>query len=441
MGAGIDYRTRNRRTAFWIAPVVGALTAIALATVALVVDNAADWVDSPFPVFAGEKDTARTMLSVIAGSVTTLIALVFTILAVIIQLASSQYSPRALNTLLEDRPSHWTIGVFVGTFTYCLVLLLTLRFTTTDLDHEVAGLSLTVAFVLAVVSIGTFAVYSNHIIHSARITSIVTRIAGAAHEVIDTYYQAPYEDHDEESDSTSEPPRESDSSAQGAGDEVCIMAPESGLLVDFDENMLLDVATRMGGVVRILPRIGTYVPKGTPFILLVGGKTVADADRKRLEKKVRLSAERSLDRDLGFGLRQLVDIAARALSTGINDPATAVQVIDQLHDLMRVLVVRRLGTAAKEDEHGVVRVEWNIPSWGELSSLALNELRLHGESSVHVMRRLRALVEDLHGVAPEGRKATLRRQLRLLDKSVERTFHDNVVREQARQADSGGASF
>lgn len=425
---------------FWAAPVVGALIAIVLATIMLLLDNAVGWNESSVLVFTGEADTARTLLSVIAGSVTTLIALIFTILAVIIQLASSQYSPRALNTLLDDPPSYWTIGIFVGTFTYCLVILLALQYTRIEGESGVAGLSLTFAFVLAVISIGTFAVYSDYIIHSPSITTIVSRIADASRKVINSHYQ---EKHREENDTVGE-------HHEGKGDERHheagtgprqVAARQSGILVDFEEEALFRVAMRIDGVVCVLPRIGAFVSEGSLLLELSGKHPIDEEGLKRLEKMIRLSSERSLYRDLGFGLQQLVDIAARALSTGINDPATAVQVIDQLHELMRVLADRRLGIACRRDERGTVRLAWNIPSWDDLAGIALNELRLHGEGSIYVMRRLRELVVDLLSVVPESRKPMLQRQLDLLDRSVERAFQDPEVVEEARQADSGGAPF
>jgi uncharacterized membrane protein len=432
--------SKSRRMAFWVSPVIGASTAVVLAALFLLLDHTVDWQEHFLPVFAGEADTARTLLSVIAGSVTTLIALVFTILAVIIQLASSQYSPRALNTLLDDPPSHWTIGVFVGTFTYCLVILLALRFTAAEGDVEIAGLSLTFAFALAVISIGTFAVYSNHIIHSARITRIVTRIAEASQEVINRHYQEKHQEENGASGGASEGQGEEGRNAAGQ-DPRQVPAPNSGIMADFDEKALLGVAMRIDGMVRVLPRVGAFVTQGSPVLELVGKHPIGAEELKELGKHVRLSPERSLDRDLGFGLRQLVDIAARALSTGINDPATAVQVIDQLHELMRILSDRRLGTATLRDERDIVRIRWNIPSWEELTGISLNELRLYGQGSVHVMRRLRALVVDLISMVPESRKGVLRRQIKLLDESVARSFHDPEVIAEARKPDSGGAPF
>jgi uncharacterized membrane protein len=283
-------------------------------------------------------------------------------------------------------------------------------------------------------------VYSNHIIHSARITSIVSRIAGSTRDIIDKHYQ---EQHREEHGASNEVAegRGRDRRNAERNDPRQMGAPRSGIMVDFDDVALFRIAMRIDGVVRVLPRIGAFVSEGTPVLELSGKRPVDEDELRYLEKTIRLSSERSLDRDLGFGLRQLVDIAARALSTGINDPATAVQVIDQLNELMRLLADRRLGMACRKDEQGTVRIEWNIPSWEDLTGIALNELRLYGEGSIHVMRRLRALVVDLLTVVPESRKPVLQRQLELLDQSVERAFQDPEVIEQARQADFGGAPF
>ncbi|CAN5440080.1 hypothetical protein BH23BAC1_BH23BAC1_15870 [soil metagenome] len=126
----------------WIAPVAGAVIAVIIAGGTLVLDHHIDWQDPPLPLFKGKFDAAFNMLSVIATSVTTLSALIFTIIVVAIQLASSQYSPRTLSTLLQDRPSHITIAVFVGTFTYTLMILWGIRFTETVDGQQVTGISL-----------------------------------------------------------------------------------------------------------------------------------------------------------------------------------------------------------------------------------------------------------------------------------------------------------
>lgn len=132
--------------------------------------------------------------------------------------------------------------------------------------------------------------------------------------------------------------------------------------------------------------------------------------------------ERTLQQDTAFGFRQLVDIAERALSPGINDPTTAVQAIDQLHDLLRRMIRRRLPSPSRKDENGVLRLICPRPDWDSYVRLAMDEVRQYGKSSIQVTRRLRFLLEDLLRVAPAFRRGELERQLELLEASTTRAF-------------------
>jgi uncharacterized membrane protein len=143
---------------------------------------------------------------------------------------------------------------------------------------------------------------------------------------------------------------------------------------------------------------------------------------KGLLKALTFGPERTLHQDTAFGFRQLVDIAERALSPGINDPTTAVQAIDQLHDLLRSLVRRRFPSASRKDETGALRLICPRPDWNSYVRLALDEVRQYGEGSIQVTRRLRFLLEDLLRVAPAFRRDELERQLALLEASAKRAF-------------------
>jgi uncharacterized membrane protein len=213
----------------------------------------------PFPVFSGTADTARTLLQVIASSVATLVSLIFTILVVAVQLASSQYSPRALKTMLQDRPSHFTIGIFVGTFTYTLIILLGLRLTE-DGAELISGFSTTIAFVLAVLSLGTFAVYSNHIIQSVRITSIINRVARDAREELERLYPNRISDHRHgDSDGATDFP-------SGRKPTRTFAAPKPGVITDIRRDKLLEIAARTDCTLVIVPVLGTYAPEEYPLV-------------------------------------------------------------------------------------------------------------------------------------------------------------------------------
>jgi uncharacterized membrane protein len=424
---GNKRRGRRQHTRLWIAPVTSAFVAAAVAALALWLDVHVDWEDVGLPIFAASPDTARMMLSIIGGSVTTLLALIFTVIAVVIQLAIGQYTPRALSLLLGDMPSHFTIGVFVGTFTYSLIVLLFLPLTLSDDGTQASGLALTLAFVLAVVTIATFAVYSNHIIHSVRASSIIGRIASETRMSIERLYP-PFD---------GEPHLEPATKIPDEPPTHVIRAREAGVLVEVDDEVVFGAACDTQCVIVFVPPVGAFVPEGAPLARIYGGFVAPT----RIYSAVELAPERNLRMDVMFGLRQLTDIAGRALSSGINDPATAVQVIDQLNDLLRRLVQRPLTDGSRRDDRGEVRLILRIATWEEVLTVSLDELRLFGAGSLSVMRRLRAMIEDLLSVAPDFRIPSLERQLELLDQAVEASFDSETDRVLARQTDARGTGF
>jgi uncharacterized membrane protein len=421
---------RRGRTSLWIAPFVGAILASVLAAAALFVDHRVEWDTMAVPVFVGSADTARTALSVIATSVTTLLALIFTIIAVVIQLATTHYSPRALSTLLQDRQSHFTIAVFVATFTYSLIVLVNLRFGEGGDGGTVAGLAITLAFGLAVVSIGTFAVYANHIVQAVRVSSIINRIAELTRETLDRMYPTMAEgDNPDDLPPLELPPHSR-----------TVSSSRSGMLVDMNEEGLTELAARTDCVLKLGVPLGSFIPTGYPLVQVLAKDAGAVPDQEQIMAHIELEAERNIERDVGFGLRQLTDIAVRGLSPAINDPATAVRVIDQLHDLLRRLVVRDLAAGSRVYRDGQLRLVLEPPHWKEVEH-CIDEIRTYGKSSLPALRRLRAMVEDVRSVAPATRAASLQRQIELLERVAEEGFDEPATRELAKHPDLRGSGF
>jgi uncharacterized membrane protein len=406
----------------WLAPAIGMVLAGASGVAALLLDSLVAWEETGLPVFfIGQPETARVLLAAIAGSVATLIALIFTIIAVVIQLASSQYSPRALYTLLQDRPSHLTIGVLVGTFTYSLVVLVGLGTTRVDGQEIAASLAVMLAFGLAVLSLVTFAIYANHIIHWVRITSILSRHGDNARRALEDLFPCTLQDGPEPVPPPSDP-------------DDRVAADHAGVVTAVDGNGLLRAAVQANCRIVVVPAPGSFVPAGAPLLEIHGQCDDPDA----LLQYLTLEREPDPER---WAFRQLTDIAQRALSPGVNDPATAVQALDQVHDLLRRLVSRDLAHGTRFAADGTVRVFLPVKPWEDVLAETLDEFRLSGEGSLSVMRRLRAVVEDLVTVAPASRKASLDRQLDLLDRAVERSFADEGARDAARRPDRQGTQF
>jgi uncharacterized membrane protein len=390
-------------TQLWVAPVVGTLVALVVGGLALFADHQVDWGDSPLPLFQGTGATSRTFLSVVVASVTTLLALVFTIIAVIIQLASGQYTPRILRTLIKDKPTHLTIGIFVGTITYSLLCLQAIDTMPEVDDGEFTSLSVSLAFVLAAVAIGTFAVYSNHIVHAVRVENIIGLAGKVALAVLEREYpdRLVSDANDPGFGSTREALGEPDGTV--ATDTACVVT-------GYDVEGLVAAAHASDAVVVLVPRLGTFVRTGGTLLEIYG--TAAEIE---LLRYVETGTERTTQHDLAYAIRQLVDIAVRALSPGDHDPTTSVQTLDHIHEVLARLATRRIGDGVYRDTGGDVRLLVAVKTWDDYVELALDEVRRIGAGNVQVPRRLLEMLDDLHCLAPSDRRGVLERQRSLVE--------------------------
>jgi uncharacterized membrane protein len=413
-----------RRSRLWVVPSAGAATALLLAAVSLSLDFHVVPDPAPFPIFSGEPDTARTILSLIATSMATLTALILTIVAVIIQLATQALSPRAVRTFLQDAHSHLTIGTFVTTFTYVLVVLQQFEFTRGEGDEVVTSSSVTIAFVLAVVSLGMFISYVDHIIHQARVTSIIDRIGNETRYAIEQEY--PPADRAPE-------PVSGDLPAEGP-DRV-LRSQRNGVILEIDVPGLMRAIQKTDVVLAMVPAVGDFIPTGGRLFEVYGE---LELEPDQLMRTVEIDAERSIMQDVPFGMRLLVDIAERSLSSGINDPTTATQVVDELHDLLLLLGSRPFPNGWHADAEGEPRLHVPMPPWDVYVALAFEEIRHHGAGTLQVVRRIRSAVEDLMVDLPEDRHPALQRQIRLLDETAEWAFKSDAEREAARHPDAQG---
>ena len=174
---------------------------------------------------------------------------------------------------------------------------------------------------------------------------------------------------------------------------------------------------------------------GPLFRLYGGGEVVSDS---LLDQAVAIGPERTMEQDPEFAFRIIVDIAAKALSPAINDPTTAVLALDQIHRLLRAVAGRQLDTGRVPDATGRLRLAYRTPDWEDFVSLAITEIRQFGGSSIQIVRRMRAMLENLIETVPAHRAILLRAELEILDRGVERDFRDPEDRTRAASADSLG---
>lgn len=392
-------RLRAVTDSMWFLPTVCIAVAALTAEGLLQVDERVTGTSGGV-AFTGGSGAARELLSTVASSTLSLTGLVFSITIVVLQLTSSQFSPRVLRTFMRDRRTQLTLGTFLGTYVYALLALRAVRGEDVAVEAFVPGITIAAGFALVLLSVAMFVQYIHHIAQSIRVVTIINRIADETRAAIDRTVPA-------DADPDPEPPLPS---RHGYGRVVA--AASAGVVTDVQVSALVRAARAGDAVVVLLHEVGAFVPAGAPLLEVHGG----DVDDDRLRRHVLLGTERTPQADIGFGFRQLVDIAERALSPGVNDPTTAVQALDQIHDLLRRLAPRPFPSGVHRDDDGAVRLVVPVTSWSAQVAAALDEVRHWGASSPRVLERIRVLATDLLTVVDEARAEPLRRQVRLLER-------------------------
>ena len=378
------------RTGFWAVPTAFVLGAMALALGMVRLDRALASDFGGRITFGAGADGAREVLSAITTSMITFTGLVFSITIVVLSLTSSQFSPRVLRTFLRDRQTQVSLGVFIGTFVYAVLVLRTVS----GLDDEtfVPVVATTLGVVLLLASVGSFVAYIHHVTTMIQISSILASIAAETRRVLER--ELP----------TGLP--ETPVVVRPHGVPVAqLPAPRSGVLIDVDVDAVVRAARKADVVLVSDVHFGGFVPEGAPLAAVHRGDATA-LDANAVVRHFSLAQERTMLRDVAFGFRQLADIAAKALSPGINDPTSAVQALDALHDLLRRLATRSLPTGVHADEDGQIRLYLPPPGFEDFLALALDEAEQYGAESIQVQQRITALLDDVTAAAlPEHRPA------------------------------------
>jgi uncharacterized membrane protein len=362
-------------------------------------------------------------LATLVSAIVTFIVFAYSIQLIAIQLVSTSMSPRIIAIVYRSRPARNTLALFMLTFIYSVNVL-------GRIDARVPDLCLMIALLLSLLSIGAFVMLVDLFGKSLRPVSILSRIGAEGAEVVAAVYPDPVV----ASDAAILP---ADAVQLGTPDRIVEMIGLSGILVAFDGGGLRAIAERADCTIELLPQVGDFVAKGDP-LFRVYGQGAAEVDAAALAGTVAFGTERTFPQDPLFAFRIVVDVAAKALSPAINDPTTAVLAVDQLHRLLRVVGRRRLDSGVVRDDSGNVRFVYRTPNWDDFVRLALTEMRHYGITSIQVVRRLRAMLENLSENLPAKRGQVLNEELHRLNVAVERAFSDAWDREMAAVGDSQG---
>ena len=358
-----------------------------------------------------------------ALSTATLSFLVFTFgsLLVAIQIASGQLTPRIIaTTLLKDKIVRYTVGLFMFTFLFVLTVH-------NRLDDEVHQLPLSVAAGFGLACFAAFLYLIDYAAKLLRPITILAHVGGDGLAVVASVYP----------EKTQRPvPRESLLPTLPLLSRVVLNNDKSGIVLAVDTDPLKAAAERLNGAIEFIPQVGDFVAVDEPLFNLYGEARLIDDDI--LHSCVGFGPERTMEQDPTFAFRIVIDIALKALSPAINDPTTAVLAIDQLHRLLRSVGSRHLRTDEIVDASGRLRLILRTPNWEDFVNLSFSEIRSCGAQNLQIVRRLRAMIENLTQTLPDHRHAELHKQLTLLDSELERLFRYPQELALARIPDSQG---
>jgi uncharacterized membrane protein len=413
------YRIRTFvRSALWLVPLASMVLAVAVTPILRGIDQGMGWTLFDFGV-----QGARPLLAMLAASMVSLLVFVLSALLIAVQVASAQLTPRVIAaTFLRDRVVKFTMGLVVFTFMLCIGVL-------GRTEGGVLQLSTTICILASLASIAMFLYLVDYSLKSLRPVSLVHRVAVEGFQVVEDVYPHLLGEALDWRRSTRPP-------LPGAPARTIHHEGASAVLIAADFGWLSEAATGSRGLIELVPRVGEFIAVGEPlFHLYAGADRLEDG---RLRAALAFGQERTLEQDPMFAFRILVDIAAKALSPAINDPTTAVLAIDQIHRLLRAVGKRQLDTEAILDKSGALGVAFHTPDWEHYVILAVSEIRQYGRGSLQVVRRLRAMLENLAASLPADRHPPLEIQLRMLQRSIERNFPDAEDRASAALGDSQG---
>jgi len=412
--------TESIRSGLWFIPLAIIFAATALAALLLAIDRRAG---TPPLAFRGDASSAQSMLTTIASSTLTMTTLVVSITIVALQLASQQFSPRVMRTFFRDTGTKVALGIFLSTTVYALLVLRVIEPANGSDPEYVPTTSVTIAFGLMLASLATFLYFVNHVAHSIRAVHIMESVAAETRQAI--RHQAAASAGLVPADPPDRP-----------ADLLITSEQPPGAFVSIDEDDLVALAVRARVRIRVLRHVGDYLPSGIPLAEVWaddGPGAAIDMIPSDVLAFVGLGRERTMRQDVAFGFRQLVDMADKALSPAVNDPTTAVQALDRIHDLLRRIAVLPDPVVVHRSPDGAVRLEVPTHRWDDLVHLAFDEIRQYGADSLPVHRLMRSMLTDLDAAVAERpeRRVALDEQRRLLDRAALRSFVESEERLQA----------
>jgi uncharacterized membrane protein len=422
MSWATSFRIRQYlRGSLWVLPLLGGVLGAILGGVDTVLDKSIHLPTS----LTYSSSTASTVLTTLVGATAALTGFVVTVTVLVVQMATGTFSARYMRLWYRDPMLKWLLALLIGTLAFSFGLLRRIS------NDFVPNLGVSIAGLLLVVSLLLFMLFLDRYLHRLRPVAVASLVAAYVHREFGRLRA-------EAADTPNVFPGTFRSDGQQPT--ATVRSAQAGAIQAIDAKGLADWARQHDCLVAFRRRVGDFVPADAVlFEIFGGGQPRGTTAEHKLQGMVALGTERTVEQDPAFAIRVMVDIADKALSAAINDPTTAVQVLDHLEEVLRLIGATELGgTPWRADDGPGCGVVIPVRTWEQYLSLGVTEIREYGATSIQVMRRMRAMLEELRrDVRPEHRGA-VEEELSRLDAAVAATFGSSPDLDRAGIADTQG---
>jgi uncharacterized membrane protein len=351
---------------------------------------------------------------------------VFSIMIVALTLAAQQFGPRLLHNFMRDRGNQVVLGTFTATFVYSLLVLqLVQKYENANRD-AVPELVVPVAIILAMLSLGVLIYFIHHVSTLIQVPELIARVGHDLEATIDHYFPniiLPQSVPDEAHGQRVAPPP--DMERQSAA----ITAPRSGYFQAVEDDTLMELARQFDVILRLKPRPGDFLVRDDDVVLAWPGERLCDELERQVRGALIIGNRRTRIQDIEFAVRELVEIALRALSPAINDPFTAMACIDHLAAGLCRLCRRGFPSRYRLDERGRLRVIIDPFTYQGIVDAAFNQIRQNAAHHVAVyISLLEAIAVVMRHTCNEEQRAALLRQARMIHACACEGFRDEEDR-------------
>jgi uncharacterized membrane protein len=416
------------RTSYWFIPSLMMVAALLLAWGVDLLDEiwTPDWLWESGWAHKSEPQGARELLSTAAGGIITVTGVVFSITVVALSLASQQFGPRLLYNFMRDRGNQLVFGTFLATYLYCLLVLRTIR---QGDDPYVPHLSVFIGFVLVILSLGVLIYFIHHVAESIQAMSVIALVHKDLQGKIERIFAESYD----EALPWQRETMEKLMPENFEGRALAIKAKETGYLQAVNGEGLMQVACKYDLLIQYAHRPGHYVIKDSTIARVLPQGEETDQWQGRVREAFIIGKQRTQEQDVEFLIHELVEIAVRSLSTGINDPHTAINCIDRLGSALAELAARAMPSPFLHDPEGNLRLITRPHTYEGLVDASIDQIRQYGMGSVAVTMRLLEMIGMVLPFArDELRRQALLRQAAMIERGSRQAFSEKSDREDIR---------